>query len=179
MVHRRWQTPAAQCQENGAVFEQPTFQIGGERPSTSLKPPPRVMGVQQCGIGVHGALLIVIRECSQMLPLAKNTNPKVTIRNNASEPHPGLGEGNSSFITQILGQRGSAGGGMLRTLWAVPSVVQEYRWLHRDFLLLGGEGYLAQGMICFHYEAEGIWNLTLFTDQNMSPPTPPTAPFFH
>lgn len=74
-----------------------------------------------------------------MVPLAENTKPE------ADKQKQCLRTLSWSRLTQqlihdsVLGQRGSSGGGVLGILRAAPKAVQEYRWLGRGFLLLGGE----------------------------------------
>lgn len=133
-------TPAPHCQENGIVFVQSTFHVGGEATHLSKIPstPARVMGVKQMQL-VHfkGQTLVKSpRNAHRGCLWLRTPSPKLTSRHNASNS-PGAGW--LLFSDSSLGQRGSAGGRVLRMLWAVPTAVQQNRWLGADFLLLGEE----------------------------------------
>lgn len=100
------------------VSEQSTLQLGGERPPTSLKPPPgaqrsRTAVVQgstrSCGQS-HGGR-------SQMGPRLRTPSRKLTCTSD------GPREGSSPLTPQTLGQRESSGQGVLRALSEMPAAV--------------------------------------------------------
>lgn len=132
-----------------AVFEQSAFQVGGQRPFTSLKPPLPHRGdgsgaVQNWYMSrVHTELWrkssgSVHRWC----PWLRTPSPNLTSRN-------GLCGRSSPSTTQILDQRESSGEGVSTVLWAVLTAVQEYR-LFQHRLSVTWRGDPVRGRICFY-----------------------------
>lgn len=100
--------PASHCQENGIVFEQSTFQVGGEATHLS-KTSPQGDGSKAacnwCISRVHMELWSNHKECSQRASVAENTKSKADKQTRCFKTFLALA--NCSFMTQSLA-RGEA-----------------------------------------------------------------------
>lgn len=99
--------------------------------------------------GPHGTLVKVIREHSQMVPLAENTSLKVGKWKRRFQPYPDLSEGSSFFATETLDCKGSAWV-MVGNPRGVLATAQGHRGLGRAFLLVGGEVWFMEGFVSIY-----------------------------